>query len=68
MPHFIEGVEVKTINIGDPVTYIPNHANGDIKHKDCEIGRISSFTNETLWVKFRSATGESCDPKNLVWG
>lgn len=68
MPHFIEKIEVTEKNIGDPVTYIPNHAFGDASHKDCERGHISSFSDVTLWVRFKSATGESCDPQNLVWG
>ena len=33
------------LNIGDRVTYVPYHANGDVNHPDVEHGTISSIKN-----------------------
>jgi hypothetical protein len=30
----IEGIQVTEDHMGDPVTYIPNHAKGDVNHSD----------------------------------
>ena len=64
----ILGRELKESDIGSPVTYIPDHACGDINHVDCERGHISSFNKESIWVRFKSATGENTPPENLIWG
>lgn len=38
---------------GDKVRYIPNHANGDSKHPDCENGVVSSVNSYgTIFVKY----------------
>ena len=68
MTHFIEGLEVTLDNVGSPVTYIPNHANGDVNHKDCERGVLSSFNDFTVFVRFKAPNGASCKTENLVWG
>ena len=34
------------------VIYVPNHANGDIKHPDCEVGCISSMNGAHAFVKY----------------
>lgn len=65
---FIQGREVKPDDIGSPVTYIPNHANGDTSHKDCEFGTISSYNDTYVFVKFHSPNGQACRAENLVWG
>ena len=60
--------------IGDPVIYVPHHANGDISHQDCERGKISSFNDRYVFVKFASnvaavgwceATAVACDPRTI---
>jgi hypothetical protein len=48
MSHMIEGIQVTEDHIGDPVTYIPNHAKGDVNHSDVEHGTISSFNAACL--------------------
>ena len=68
MAHVIQGREVTEEDIDSPVTYIPTHANGNASHPDVERGRISSFNERTLWVRFKSINGESVNPKDLVWG
>jgi len=64
----IEGKEVTGEDIGSPVTYIPNHADGDASHPDCERGHISSFRDGNIWVRYKSATGALTPTENLVWG
>ena len=53
--------------VGDPVTYIPNHADNDASHPDCERGHVSSLREDSdmVWVRFQSATGQCCSPTNL---
>jgi hypothetical protein len=55
----IEGIQVTEDHI-DPVTYIPNHAKGDVNHS-VEHGTISSFNESCLFVRYRSAWGEHSD-------
>jgi hypothetical protein len=69
-------VEVMQLNakVGDRVRYVPLHADGDIYHPDCEDGRISSFGELTVYVKFNKSVGRhgwdgasaiACDPEDL---
>lgn len=42
-----------TYKKGDKVRYIPNHANGDNRHRDCENGVVSSVNEYgTIFVKY----------------
>ena len=45
---------------GEQVKYVPNHANGNVNHKDCEIG-IVKRRNGIL-----QDTAQGTDPDNLV--
>ena len=58
---------VNDFNVGQNVTYIPNHANGDSGHEDCEDGKVTSKNNTYVFVKFNplNASGQACDPTNL---
>lgn len=38
--------------IGESVIYVPTHANGDLNHEDCEYGKISSFNDKFIFVKY----------------
>jgi hypothetical protein len=64
---FIEGKELTEGNIGDKVTYIPRHANGDASHKDAEGGRIKRWNDGGVFVDY---TRNVCrtDFNDLVWG
>lgn len=44
----------KEFKHGDHVLYIPTHAHGNINHKDCERGVVSSVSNDgkTIFVKY----------------
>lgn len=53
---------------GEPVTYVPNHANGDCSHKDCERGFVTSSNEKFVFVRFNGCTSQACDPANLVKG
>lgn len=56
--------------IGDKVYYVPDHANGDIKHKDVERGTITDITADYIFVKFDHQLnldhGSACHPRNIV--
>jgi len=67
---------------GDKVRYIPNHANGDSNHEDCENGvvssvRIGAHNDYSVFVKYDNAmcimttgnepyTAQSTRPDNLI--
>lgn len=62
---------VDHFEVGEHVRYIPNHADNDERHTDCENGVVSSITNSTVFVKFfrngmTQNTAEGCDPTNLI--
>ena len=59
---------------GQRVVYIPNHANGDLHHKDVEPGTVSSRNEHNVFVKFDKqlrkfgwdgTTSQSCTPSTL---
>lgn len=68
----IEGKELdKDKHYLDNVTYVPNHANGNTGHEDCEQGVIISWDDMTGTVKVlycKGRTVQSTMPENLVWG
>ena len=37
---------------GDKVIYIPNHVDGDVRHKDCQYGIVSSTNEHFVFVKY----------------
>ena len=37
---------------GDRVLYVPHHAKGDTKHKDCQKGIVSSTNTTWVFVKY----------------
>lgn len=46
--------------VGDLVIYIPNHANENANHPDCERGYVSTIKSgieDKIWVRFKSACG-----------
>lgn len=63
----IENTELKESNAGDPVTYIPPHANGSVAHKDSERGRIKSWNDTFVFVTYESGT-KATKSSMLVWG
>lgn len=66
----IENREVNVeLNYIDPVTYIPNHANGNASHPDCEQGVIVGVTEDTVRVLYCNGRKvQRTNPDNLVWG
>lgn len=68
MNHNMNEPKITDFTVGDPVTYIPNHANGDASHPDCERGHVSSIRDNDdkhIWVRFNSTSGQCCDITNL---
>jgi hypothetical protein len=52
-----------------PVTYVPQHAEGNAGHDDCEQGVIIRTTESVVMVLYcKSRTVQATDPKLLVWG
>ena len=42
---------------GDRVLYVPNHANGDTAHPDCERGIVSSKNSSFVFVRYYRKDG-----------
>ena len=61
---------IDKLTVGDLVTYIPNHADGDPNHEDCEQGHISTIREDVtkyVWVRFNSSSvGQRCNIENLT--
>lgn len=56
-------------NYLDPVTYVPNHANGNAGHADCEPCVVISINDTTLFVlNCKTRTVQAVNTDNLVWG
>lgn len=52
---------------GERVHYVPYHANGDIRHRDCENGIVTSTNDRFVFVKFNQNHdyGKACKPDQL---
>ena len=70
---------MKRFKKGVRVIYVPTHVNGDINHKDCECGVVSSVNDRFVFVKFdpkclrvryitgdEDITAQSCRPDDLI--
>lgn len=64
---------MQNFQVGDKVTFVPDHAKNNINHSGCEIGTVTqvwegakAFDPQTVWVRFKGPTGESTPVKNLV--
>jgi hypothetical protein len=40
------------MQVGDLIVYIPTHADGDIFHKACEVGVVTSLTDKRIFAKY----------------
>lgn len=67
MAIFIEKKEVTDDDIGRKVVYTDTYIIRGETQKREEEGIISSFNDNTIWVKFKSPTGEKVDPNKLTW-
>lgn len=66
-------IEPKRDDVGKIVTYVPNHAQGDLTHPDCQVGHITSFNESCVFVRFHRysashSTSHSVKREQLVWG
>ena len=64
---------MKTIDFksGENVRYIPNHADNNPNHKDCENGIVSSINDRFVFVKYIrhgivNTTAAATKPENLI--
>lgn len=62
----IQGRTLTISTIGKRVKYVPNHANGNQNHDDCEVGNIIRWTDKGVFVKYRSNTLLT-NASNLIW-
>lgn len=66
-----KGIDPVKFEVGDAVLYVPDHANGNEDHPDCERGVVSSIREngngtQLIWVRFKGPDGESTPAKNLI--
>ncbi len=62
-------IEPTEKDVGRIVTYIPGHARGDVSHKDCERGTITSFNDHAVFVRYgMGSTSAATSREDLVWG
>lgn len=45
-------MDIDDFHKGQRVRYVPQHANGDRNHPDCEDGVVSSVGGDTVFVKY----------------
>jgi len=70
----IQDREVTTeANCLDPVTYVPNHAEGNCNHQDCQRGVIirvveTKETRNVFVLYCNTRTVQATHPNDLVWG
>lgn len=65
----VEGRELSVDDYLKKVTYVPNHANGNAGHPDCEQGVIIRWTDEVVFVLYcKGRTVQATQPENLVFG
>lgn len=52
---------------GDVVRYVPNHADGNAAHPDCEDGVVTSRNEHTVFVRFGAELhSKGCYPDTLI--
>jgi hypothetical protein len=66
--HKIEGRVLQKSDVGSKVTYVPNHANGNAQHEDCEGGTIASWNSHYVFVNYGTGTNKATSARDLVWG
>lgn len=61
-------IEPTVCDIGRIVIYVPGHAKGDLKHQDCERGRITSFNDHSVFVRYGlGITSNGTSRQDLYW-
>lgn len=67
----ISKLKASDFSSGDTALYIPGHANGNTKHKDCQEGIVSSTNGINVFVKYIRngillSTSQPTDPYDLI--
>lgn len=44
--------QVKSVSVGTKVRYVPGHAHGDRNHPDCEIGIVTFWNDNNIFVLY----------------
>ena len=59
-------MEIHNIYIGMKVLYVPDHAQGNLQHKDIEPGIVTKKNTDYVFVQFGGdVQSKACSPKNL---
>ncbi len=66
----IQGKEIDMVVMHlDPITYVPNHADGNASHPDCERGVLMGITEHGVrMLNCKTRTIQLTYPEDLVWG
>lgn len=63
--------EINDFRVGDKVIYIPSHAKGDLTHKDCEKGIVTSLGEKFVFVRYEKqhpeSNGKATDARDLIY-
>lgn len=67
----ISKLKASDFSTGDRVLYVPGHANGNTKHKDCQEGVVSSNNGINVFVRYirngvLQSTSQPTDPYDLL--
>lgn len=61
------GPRASDFHAGERVLYVPNHANGDTAHPDCERGVVTSTNAVNVFVRYGNELhSKATSPENLV--
>lgn len=61
-------IEPNKQDIGRGVIYVPGHAKGDLGHKGCERGYITSFNEHCVFVRYGlGSTSAGTNRQDLYW-
>ena len=61
-------IEPTEYDIGRGVIYVPGHAKDDLNHPDCERGRITSFNDHSVFVRYGlGSTSAGTSRQDLHW-
>lgn len=61
-------IEPTENDVGRHVIYVPGHAKGNLGHKDCERGFITSFNDHAVFVRYgMGSTSAGTSRQDLHW-
>ena len=64
--YFAPTQQISDFKPGDAVRYVPHHAHGDINHKHCENGIVSSTNDYYVFVRYGNGNPKATSVDTLV--